>query len=686
MTNHSFASETNRRNITWAEVASLFHLEHLGKKHTVEPVTKNKKPPEEVSDAELVAQLNRVYNPDVGEAVISEAERDPVSVGEKQNRLPDYPDEYEIGSGWLYVRKTNGKVEQVVRLCNFFPQVKTEIVCDDGVREDRMFRVGILARDGSEICCTDVHASDLEDKKWIMELPSVCQYTAVGSVEKHIAVAVRSTGPQAEQKHIYAYTGFKKIDGKVQYLLPGHPLYDVELEGSKKGGGYCMEEGCTDADLYEILNLLRIGIAPDRIIYPLMALVFLTPLNELLREAGMEPGFVFTLVGKTGARKSSLAALFLSFFGKFNLRNLPMSFNDTPNSVLYNAGRLKDVLTCVDDFHPRKSGELKSMTEVLETVIRGYGDRIDRGRLTSEIKQRKSVPPQGNVIVTAEFIPGISESSQARLFCVEMDADTISRAALTVAQRIAKNGSLCRGLHSYVTWIIDRFMFSDERTAETADLFRRVIESTRDEWQTKLNALGMRPHGRLTEAIADLLLGFHVMVKFLVEKGIMTQEEGEAEKEKLAPIFLDLARKQVSMQEDDKPTSVYIRNLFAMINSGMLCLSRKSDLTTGHPNNHIGYRDDDAYYIFLERSVMEVNRFCDQSGEGRVPAPQSLAKQLRDEGILIPHASGRNTDSKRFGRETKTVMILSREKVEEILGVSPPDGSNSVTDSSETLS
>jgi len=238
MTNQSFASENTRKNIPWAEVAKIFHLEHLSQHRTVTPVAENKKSPEEVSDAELVAQLNRVYNPDVGEAVISVAERDPISVGTEQNRLPDYPDEYEIGSGWLYVRKTNGKVEQVVRLCNFFPQVKAEIVCDDGVKEDRMFRIGILARDGSEICCTDVHASDLEDKKWIMELPSVCQYTAVGSVEKHIAVAVRSTGPQAEQKHIYAYTGFKKIDGKVQYLLPSHPLYDVELEGSKKGGGY----------------------------------------------------------------------------------------------------------------------------------------------------------------------------------------------------------------------------------------------------------------------------------------------------------------------------------------------------------------------------------------------------------------------------------------------------------------
>jgi hypothetical protein len=51
MTNQSFVSENTRRNITWAEVASFFHLEHFGKKHTVELVAENEKAPEEVSDA-----------------------------------------------------------------------------------------------------------------------------------------------------------------------------------------------------------------------------------------------------------------------------------------------------------------------------------------------------------------------------------------------------------------------------------------------------------------------------------------------------------------------------------------------------------------------------------------------------------------------------------------------------------
>ena len=64
MTNQSYASESPTRNIVWAEVAERFHLEHLGQHHTVEPVAENQKTPEAVSDAELVAQLNRVYNPD----------------------------------------------------------------------------------------------------------------------------------------------------------------------------------------------------------------------------------------------------------------------------------------------------------------------------------------------------------------------------------------------------------------------------------------------------------------------------------------------------------------------------------------------------------------------------------------------------------------------------------------------
>jgi len=73
--------------------------------------------------------------------------------------------------------------------------------------------------------------------------------------------------------------------------------------------------------------------------------------------------------------------LFLSFFGRFNSSDLPLSFRDTANSIMYNAFSLKDVLTCIDDFHPSGRKEAAKLTETAQLIMRGYGDRIGRGKL-----------------------------------------------------------------------------------------------------------------------------------------------------------------------------------------------------------------------------------------------------------------------------------------------------------------
>ena len=79
--------------------------------------------------------------------------------------------------------------------------------------------------------------------------------------------------------------------------------------------------------------MLENSFAPQCVMLPLLAVTFLCPLNHFLKSAGCEPKFVTALIGKTGSRKSTLAALFLSFFGKFSASDLPMSFHDTANSI-----------------------------------------------------------------------------------------------------------------------------------------------------------------------------------------------------------------------------------------------------------------------------------------------------------------------------------------------------------------
>ena len=57
---------------------------------------------------------------------------------------------------------------------------------------------------------------------------------------------------------------------------------------------------------------------------------------------------------------------------------------------------------------------------------------------------REPRPPQGNVIVTAEFAPDIGESGTARLFCVEMKPGSIRLTLLTEVQEQALDGYFAR--------------------------------------------------------------------------------------------------------------------------------------------------------------------------------------------------------------------------------------------------
>ena len=65
-----------------------------------------------------------------------------------------------------------------------------------------------------------------------------------------------------------------------------------------------------------------------------------------------------------------------------------MSFHDTANSILSNIYHLKDVLTCIDDFHPAGRYQEKEMRSIAQNISRYYGDRIGRGRLNCKAEVR----------------------------------------------------------------------------------------------------------------------------------------------------------------------------------------------------------------------------------------------------------------------------------------------------------
>ena len=657
MTNQENAIVFPKRNITWAEVKAHFHL---GKHHTVEPVVENKGLPEEMSDAELIASLNRVYNSDEIEAAYQQAE-DEEAPDPELTKL--YPEPYFVKDNCLGFMKKTKDGEVLVQLCNFAPRISCEVIYDDGEDERREYEILVRDESGNDLPKFRVPASSFGKMDWVSEkLPARCRLDVTGSVEKHIVNAMKGSSAHADLRSIYAHTGWVKQDGEYHFLLPGSPFYEVELEG--KHANYGMIPETRESDLAYLYGMLELTFVPHDVMFPLLALTFLSPLNSFLREAGYEPKFVFTLIGRTGSKKSTLAALMLSFFGQFTESSMPMSFADTPNSILFAVSRLDDLLTCVDDSHPSNKAEMDNMTLIQEKLVRGYGDRAQRNRLTSEITMRKTRPPQGNVIMTVEFLPQIGESSLARTFCVETTPESIDLKVLQDVQNVAKDGVLQRCMYSFLCWEKERFLTSEKKTEAFVVSLRNKITEFRWMWRDRMTAERIPFHDRLPDTLASLTLGFRMLLKFLQDKKMLTEDQRKEKLAEFESILLEHARRQSVAVVADKPTHVFFRNLFAMTEGGMVSIMDREKPKIG--SSVVGYEDDQFYYLLLDKCVGEVKKFCENSNQSFTLSSKALAKQLREEGILNPIGTA-NTDNIKVLKKNVRVVRLLKSEVQKIL-------------------
>ena len=578
-----------------------------------------------------------------------------------------YTPPYCTENGCLCYRPPERQDAQGIMLCNFAPRIVSEIIVDDGAEVTRKYRIGGTDAYGNEISPVEIPAGELEKMAWIANcLDASCDLCVVSQVEKHVRCAIKTTARFADKQYIFSHTGWKKVDGAWQYLLPGDERYRVELKGKQRN--YRGADTCTEDDLRKLFCFLRSDLMPDEIILPCIALVFLSPLNEFLRQIGHEPKFLLTLIGRTGSMKSTVAALMLSFFGNFSATDLPMSFRDTANSIVHNAFVLKDVLTCVDDYHPTARSDASQMKAAMQTLARGYGDRAARNRLGSDITLREPRPPQGNVIVTAEFAPDIGESGTARLFCVEMKPGSICLPLLTEVQEQALDGCFVRCMGAFIRYIKERHL-KDGQEQSSLERLKMNFSELRSHWRTELKEASIPFHDRLPDTLACLEVGFLFLTDFLCAKDITDERDATELQNRLHIVLLHLSAKQSESVEADRPTHIFLRKLYSLIECGNVCLLPATGRTEIPPKNYIGYEDETYYYLMLDASHKAVKRLCGEQDEGFAISAKSLAKALADEGLIEPGDNGTNTRTMRFGGRLKRVMLLHKEKANKLVSV-----------------
>ncbi|MBQ1475040.1 MAG: hypothetical protein II163_02025 [Ruminococcus sp.] len=577
---------------------------------------------------------------------------------EKGSRAP-----FEVRGNCLYVTTASKRGSSTAKVCNFVPRIVSEKTVDDGAVTEKTLVLSGIHADGSTLPPVEVNGADLSSFNWLLDKWGAKCIIEVGPrCREYLRYYIQTTADSADRLTEYHVTGWKKIDGEWHYLLPGDDSLNVTLKGKLQH--YCGEQGFTPEDLIDAYDLFEKPPAPSRVIQPLVAFTFLTPLNEFMRQAGCMPKFALFLTGRTGTRKSTIAALILSFFGRFTSTDLPMSFRDTANSIIANSFSLKDVLTCIDDFYPSDNAEMKKLNATAQTVMRAYGDRTGRARLRSDSTLMESRPPQGNAIITGELSPDIGESGTARYFALELKEGDVDLSRLTLCQNDAENGAYRRTMTAYTQWLKQSFLSDGDCTSE----FVAVLSKLYREYRTDYIHHNLTCHGRLPETVASLMVGMRFFLQFLKEIGVIKQEEQDFDLDEFRKLLYALADIQSEKVEQDKPAHVFIRKLWSLIEGGKVLITERNRPKEfdPFPPGYIGCQDGDYYYLNKELAHSAVKKLCTEQGESFPLSAKALVKALAEEGLIKTTPSG-NTVSLRYCERNLRYMALDKQKAQAVL-------------------
>ena len=512
-------------------------------------------------------------------------------------------------------------------IANFVARPVLEVVRDDGLMEDRTFRIEGVLHGGKFLHPVDVSAADFVGMTWPIKKWGIQVSIAAGfGTKDKVRDAIQNAAVDVPEHRIFTHLGWRHHSNRWVYLHSNGSIgsENVEVQIDQQLSRYCLPKDVPDAIVAVKASISILKLAPMQITIPLLALVYLSPLVESFKQAGLEPNFVVWLHGRTGTRKTSLAMLLLSHFGTFAGKNPPASFKDTANALEMRAFATKDTLLVIDDFHPAtNTNEGKNMAQTAQRILRMYGDRIGRGRLKATIEFQRQYPPRGMALVTGEDLP-IGQSSVARFLGIELQPDHIDLELLTYLQ--TNSYLLAEAMAGYIQWLLPKM---DQLPDQLNPTFRKYREQMQQDGA----------HGRLSEAAAWLFLAFDMMLDYATQSTALKAERADKLRNKSLKVLTNLVRQQNSLIIQEKPEEIFVKALQELMNSGKVAVTPIGTdamipeiCQMGDP---IGWADNDYYYLLPEITYNAVSRFLQARGEIIPVKERTLWKHLDEAQLLL---------------------------------------------------
>lgn len=541
---------------------------------------------------------------------------------------------YRIINNGIYRSTIIDNKEYPEKLTNFVAWYDEKIIIKDGVNTETFYKIKGVDCKGNHLPEILVPHSKLSNFNWLGLWNANCIIEPKYNTKEKSRHAIQLKSSHAVSKTIFGYTGWEFLNNKCIFLYPsgtiGEQDIKVELPDNMKNYNFSKTDNLTWEKKQELikqsLNLTK--VFSEKIILPLLAITFLTPLNETFRRIGYEPKFTYFIFGKTGCKKSTLTALILSFFGTFTSNGLPMSFLNTVSQLEDNCFILKDVLTCIDDYKPMNKAEKESSESKFKGLVTRIGDRVGRGRCNSLSKSLPAKPPRCNLIMTGEFFPNVGESYSARCFVTELKPqDLLSVEELTLAQKIA-----AKGLYSSVMTLFIEFIskFMNQNFKKFSENLNLEFENIRDVFLKKSNPLECHP--RLVEYLSHLYIGYKYMLKFYKHYSLVEEDEIQKLENDFLELVFELGKQNIRIVNGDKPVIKFLEILNTLINSGEVYIQNiLEELSTYSAKNKcIGYIDTeyDIYYLRKSATFNAVEKHLTERNESLGIGPKTLGKQL----------------------------------------------------------
>lgn len=553
------------------------------------------------------------------------------------------------------VSKETGEVigQKEIEFANHAVIVQEQRSVDNGVETQDQVIVQ-TKRAGRLWGTTSITMDDILGSKPNAKFGAACRiYPNVRGARGFYMEAIQIQCENIPQSVIYQHTGYIVDNGKRVFLNGDYSVtaegltneYSVQMEGKLSRYKFINEK---HDSRYDTLLKDLPKVAPKPLIYAGLAYTFLTPLNALLQELGCEPRFILYFTGKTGSRKSTMANVFLSFFGEFReTESAPISFKDTPNAAEMAMALLNSTMTLLDDRIPSTTKGVKDQMERMEqSVARAIGDRAGRARLNANSTLKAVYRPVCNLIITAEeAYSNVGESAIARSISCDLKPGDVDLDALTTVQ--IKAGELNECMSEYIQFVIANW---DTLAEEIKPLFIAL----RDKAQNG-------GHGRLAVAVAHLQIGFSVMCKWLEAMNVLTTEQSEALKSQAWDIFMELSAEQNRRIYDEKPVKLFLNAVKELMDRGDIKFDEVGSTNKSiHP---IGYKDEYFYYCYPDSIYSEVKRFYAAQDTNFPLGKSALFQQLATDG-LIEVDRNQTTKTKRIGEKRPRFLWLRVEALE----------------------